>query len=128
MSRREFTARVKRDALARSAMRCENPACGALITVGKYAFDHDLADGLGGEPTLENCVVLCLVCHAEKTTKHDVPTIAKMKRQRDNHQGTAMAPAKEIKSPGFQHTSSKRRQHPMPLPKRANPFYVEVDQ
>lgn len=114
MPRREFPAQVKRDALKRSAMRCENVACGAVITIGKYAFDHDLADGLGGEPTLSNCKVLCLVCHDEKTRKRDVPTIAKVKRQSDDHLGTGVSNSRKISSAGFRRVSRKRVEHPMP--------------
>jgi 5-methylcytosine-specific restriction enzyme A len=44
-----------------------------------------LPDALGGEPTLENCAVLCTNCHGEKTAKVDVPTIAKSNRVRDAH-------------------------------------------
>ena len=86
MSRREFSKQVKRDALRRSAGKCESEKCGALFGV-KFHFDHDIADGLGGEPTLENCKVLCHVCHAEKTAKHDIPLIAKTKRISDKHNG-----------------------------------------
>jgi len=84
--RREFSKPVKRDALKRADGKCENESCGALFGV-KFHFDHDIADGLGGEPTLENCKVLCHACHAEKTTKHDVPLIAKTKRIQDRHNG-----------------------------------------
>jgi 5-methylcytosine-specific restriction enzyme A len=86
MSRREFSKQVKRDALRRAAGKCENETCGALFGV-KFHFDHDIADGLGGEPTLENCKVLCHACHDEKTRKHDVPLIAKTKRIQDRHNG-----------------------------------------
>jgi hypothetical protein len=84
--RREFKKEVKRLALKRAGKKCENPACGALFG-HKFHFDHDIADGLGGEPTLENCKVLCHACHGEKTAKHDVPLIAKTKRIQDRHNG-----------------------------------------
>jgi len=86
MNRREFPKQVKREALRRSAGKCENETCGALYGF-KFHFDHDIADGLGGEPTLENCKVLCHACHGEKTRKHDVPLIAKTKRIQDRHLG-----------------------------------------
>jgi 5-methylcytosine-specific restriction enzyme A len=84
--RREFPKPVKREALRRAAGKCESPSCRALFGV-KFHFDHDIADGLGGEPTLENCKVLCHACHGEKTAKHDVPLIAKVKRIQDRHNG-----------------------------------------
>ena len=86
MSRREFSKQVKRDAVKRAGGKCENENCGALFGV-KFHFDHDVADGLGGEPTLDNCKVLCHACHDEKTRKHDVPLIAKTKRIQDRHNG-----------------------------------------
>ena len=86
MSRREFSKQVKRDALRRADKKCENSKCGALFGV-KFHFDHVIADGLGGEPTLENCAVLCHACHNEKTRKHDVPLIAKTRRIQDRHLG-----------------------------------------
>jgi 5-methylcytosine-specific restriction endonuclease McrA len=82
--RREFSKQVKREALKRAAQQCEQ--CGAVFGV-KFHFDHIIADGLGGEPTLDNCAVLCHVCHGEKTRTHDVPRIAKMKRIRDRNDG-----------------------------------------
>ena len=82
--RREFPKQVKRDALKRAAKLCEG--CGAPHGV-KFHFDHDIADGLGGEPTLENCKVLFHVCHGKKTAEHDIPLIAKTKRVSDRHNG-----------------------------------------
>jgi 5-methylcytosine-specific restriction protein A len=102
MSRREFSKPIKRDALKRAQGKCENPTCGALFGV-KFHFDHVIADGLGGEPTLQNCAVLCYPCHDEKTRKHDVPLIAKVKRISDKHNGIKTTRAK-IQSPGFRKT------------------------
>lgn len=81
--RREFPARVKVAAYERAGGGCEE--CGSLLRVGKFHYDHVLPDALGGEPTLDNCAVLCSGCHAVKTARQDVPQIAKMKRQRINH-------------------------------------------
>ncbi|WP_024338010.1 HNH endonuclease [Bradyrhizobium japonicum] len=107
MSRREFSKEVKRQALKRAAGQCEAEGCGALFGV-KFHFDHVIADGLGGEPTLENCAVLCHVCHGEKTRKHDVPRIAKMKRIRDKHSGIT-APRGKIQSRGFAKAPPQRK-------------------
>jgi hypothetical protein len=54
---------------------------------------------LGGSPTIENCAVLCTACHGAKTTRQDVPQIAKMKRQRQAHIG-AKGPSKWRKPSG----------------------------
>jgi len=85
--RREFSKQVQRDAFVRAQGKCEGENCGAKLTLGKYHFDHVIPDGLGGEPTLDNCAVLCVACHKEKTAKRDVPAIAKAKRVRDLHLG-----------------------------------------
>jgi len=102
--RREFSKQVKRDALRRAAGKCENETCGAMFGV-KFHFDHDIADGLGGEPTLENCKVLCHACHDEKTRKHDVPLIAKTKRIQDRHNGIR----KPSRFPGSRDSKFKKR-------------------
>lgn len=85
--RREFSKQTKRDAFLRADGKCERKDCGARLTLGKFAYDHVIPDGLGGEPILENCEVLCLPCHKAKTTKQDVPAIAKTKRIQDRQKG-----------------------------------------
>lgn len=112
--RREFSKQVRRDAFARAAGLCEGKPygerCSVKLTIGKFHYDHDIPDGLGGEPTLDNCVVLCIACHRDKTTKKDVPAIAKAKRISDKHIGIKKASA--FQSRGFQrrpkqHTASR---------------------
>lgn len=83
--RREFSAKVKASAFLRAAGRCEG--CTARLYPGKFAFDHVIPDAMGGEPTLENCEVLCTACHGIKTFTRDVPVIAKAKRQAAKHRG-----------------------------------------
>jgi 5-methylcytosine-specific restriction protein A len=85
--RREFSKQVKRDAFMRANGCCEAKNCGARLSVGKFHYDHEIPDALGGEPTLENCVVLCIACHREKTSRNDIPAIAKTKRIRDRNIG-----------------------------------------
>ena len=85
MTRREFPRAVKVAAFKRSGGNCE--ACTAHLYPAKFHYDHDNPDGLTGEPTLENCVVLCLACHKVKTTTVDVPRIAKAKRNEARHIG-----------------------------------------
>lgn len=84
--RRDFPAKVKAIAFQRANGCCENPICRAKIAAPKLAYDHILPDALGGEPTLENCQVLCLECHQEKTGT-DVGRIRKADRQHRNHIG-----------------------------------------
>jgi 5-methylcytosine-specific restriction protein A len=83
--RREFSNYTKAQAALRSNGLCEG--CGVRLTTGHYHYDHVVPDQLGGEPTLENCAVLCKPCHGEKTAKRDVPAIAKAKRRQRKHLG-----------------------------------------
>jgi 5-methylcytosine-specific restriction endonuclease McrA len=82
--RREFSNWAKAQVALRANGRCER--CTARLT-GRYNYDHIIPDALGGEPTVENCQLLCKACHSEKTTKTDVPRIAKTKRQGRKHAG-----------------------------------------
>lgn len=76
--RREFPESVKQAAWARchvkGAPHCED--C-KLPLQGRPEYDHDLPDGLYGEPTLENCVVRCVKCHKRKTHEVDRPLMQK---------------------------------------------------
>jgi 5-methylcytosine-specific restriction enzyme A len=89
--RREFSKQVKRAAFERAGGYCEGKPygqrCGAKLHVGKFHYDHDIPDALGGEPVIENCVCLCVACHKDKTGKQDIPAIAKTKRIQDRHRG-----------------------------------------
>ena len=85
MPRQEFPKRVKVDAFERSGGRCEK--CTARLVPGKFRYDHVIPDALGGEPTLENCQVICLACDAPKTNGEDIPAIAKANRVRNKHIG-----------------------------------------
>lgn len=93
MSRREFSKQVKRDAFNRANGYCEgklagsDERCPCKLAPGKFHYDHDLPDWLGGEPTLENCAVLCIPCHHDKTAGRDMPAIAKAKRIQDRERG-----------------------------------------
>ena len=80
MTRREFSKKVRLAAFKRANGRCER--CEAALFPGQYHYDHILADGLSGEPTLENCAVLCRACHGLKTANDDVPRMAKADRAR----------------------------------------------
>lgn len=87
MKRREFPAKVMVLAFSRAKGLCEK--CGARLYVGKIHYDHRVPDAMGGEPTLDNCDVLCSSCHGEKTATVDVPAIAKVKRIERKHIGAA---------------------------------------
>jgi len=80
--RREFPRKVMAEAFLRANGHCEQ--CGLRLWPGRIAYDHRIADAMGGEPTLENCHVLCIECHRIKT-RSDFGVIAKTKRVRANH-------------------------------------------
>lgn len=119
MSRREFSKAVKRDAFMRAKGCCE--MCGARLTVGKIEYDHRIPDALGGEPTLDNCVVVCKPCHVTKTAKQDIPRIAKAKRISDREIG--IRKPSRLKGRGFaksqgQHSATRplRRKSKIEVP------------
>lgn len=86
MSRREFSNRTRLQAWERSGGKCEE--CGIKLHVGdRREYDHRIPCALGGDNTLDNCVVLCGPCHKRKTASDDAPTIAKAKRVSAKHSG-----------------------------------------
>lgn len=117
MSRREFSRKVKREAIERAAGRCDK--CKASLKPGEAEVDHILPDVLGGEPILANAQVLCRVCHAEKTAD-DIRRTRKGDRQRDKAIG-AIKPKQSVKSRGF----DKKVRTPKPsLPPK--PLFIEA--
>lgn len=104
--RREFSKTVRLQAAKRANGRCE--ACHRKLSVGEFHYDHDTPDGLGGEPTLENCKVLCLTCHRIKTHEHDNPRMQKADSQRKSI-ALNIRSAPTIQSPGFDKRPPQRR-------------------
>lgn len=92
MARKEFSKAVKVACIKRATIDgkvfCEE--CGALAK--RFEIDHIRADGLLGEPTIENAKLLCKPCHDEKT-KDDVAAIAKAKRREAIHLGVRKKPS-----------------------------------
>jgi 5-methylcytosine-specific restriction protein A len=97
MSRREFPQSVKVAAIKRATrdglIFCEE--CGCLAK--RVEIDHVRADGLLGEPTLENAMVLCKPCHDEKS-KSDTTAIAQAKRREAKHLNARPRPKQPIQS------------------------------
>ena len=94
--RREFNAQTKRDAYSRSGGICEchlipwlkRPfGCGVKLVTGAIFYEHIITDFHGSDNSLSNCATLCRTCWKEKTTRHDIPSIAKTKRARDAARG-----------------------------------------
>ena len=81
--RREFPLSVRKLAFKRCCRNgvphCEN--CGIELKAGNIEYEHLLADGLSGEPTLENCGVWCRSsCSKKKTFTEDNPRMQKADR------------------------------------------------
>lgn len=95
MPRKEFTAKTKRAAWTRSGGCCESAlvpqladiGCNRRLHPGDIRYEHIDPDGLTGEPTLENCAVLCVPCWRIKTVRYDIPQVARAKRKADAHLG-----------------------------------------
>jgi 5-methylcytosine-specific restriction endonuclease McrA len=76
--RKEFTAKIKVLAFERSGGRCE--ICQAKLFTGNIEYDHVVPCALDGEAILTNCCCVCKNCHRSKSSKEDVPRIAKAHR------------------------------------------------
>jgi hypothetical protein len=87
---RIFPKQVKREALARSGLRCEavgqlyglpeGTRCNANLGAG-FEFDHIVLWANSRDSSLGNVAVVCRVCHRFKTSTHDTPKAAKTVRQ-----------------------------------------------
>lgn len=112
--RREFPQKVRKAAFARCCKngtlpgipQCEN--CGSVLRSGNIEYEHLDADGLGGEPTLENCGVWCAVpCSSRKTHTQDNPRMAKADAVLKANYG--LRPARQkIQSRGFPRAAPQR--------------------
>lgn len=91
--RREFPLPVRKAAFARSCKQClvegvanipgvpQCESCGIELRSGNIEYEHIVADGLGGEPILENCGVWCRSsCSSNKTRTEDNPRMQKADR------------------------------------------------
>lgn len=80
--RQEFSRRTRALAFKRCCREgvphCET--CGVVLR-NVIIYEHMTPDGLGGEPTLENCRVHCRTCGDRKTFEDDNPRMQKADRQ-----------------------------------------------
>lgn len=91
MARLEFSSVTRKQARARSGMRCEaigafyglppGQRCNADLATAGIEYDHFILDHNSKDNSLANCRVVCPSCHRWKTSHIDVPTAAKTKRQ-----------------------------------------------
>lgn len=77
--RSEFTAKTKAQAFLDCKGLCQS--CNIKLTESTgVQYDHIIACGIGGTNDSSNISVLCRNCHGAKTTRDDMPRIAKAKR------------------------------------------------
>jgi 5-methylcytosine-specific restriction protein A len=103
-TRAEFSRKTKAAAFMRSGGGCER--CSAKLFAGNVEYDHQLPCALGGDNSLENCLVLCRACHRTVKTPDDVRRIRKSDRQRDRAIGaltTTRNPLPGSKASGWKH-------------------------
>lgn len=108
--RLEFSKQTMREALTRSNGLCEGllpdgSRCNVNLWQKPRHFDHIIPAAIGGDNSLTNCAVLCVPCHLEKTTKRDIPIIAKSKRVSDRHNGIR----KKSRFPGSRDSKFKKK-------------------
>jgi hypothetical protein len=115
--RREFSKGTKREAYRRSRGICECPrlaaagipgfadeGCGQGLGPANTFYEHIICDGIGGDPTLENCAVLVKTCWRIKTDTYDQPVVAKAVRMTDRNIGISRSSGR-----GFGGSRLKRR-------------------
>jgi hypothetical protein len=94
--RRNFSNQTKRDAFDRSGGICEchlipwlkrPDGCGVKLVTGAIFYEHIKTDFHSSDNSLDNCAVLSRTCWKEKTSEHDIPSIAKTKRLIDSARG-----------------------------------------
>ena len=81
MTRSEFSSKTKVEAFELAKGRCQ--ICTANLSIGNVEYDHIIPCALdigGGDNGLGNCRAICKACHRRKTSRDDVPRIAKAKR------------------------------------------------
>lgn len=114
--RREFPQAVRKAAFKRCCAngskpgipQCEN--CGNALVAGNIEFEHLDPDGLGGEPTIENCGVWCArPCSSKKTAEVDVPRMAKADSVLRSTYGLKPTSRQKIQSQGFRKAPGQRR-------------------
>lgn len=106
--RKEFPLSVRKLAFKRCCREgipyCEG--CGNQIRQTPI-YEHDIPDGLGGQPTLDNCKVHCKTCADVKTFTEDNPRMAKADRVLKKTFG--LRPTRQkIKSAGFRKAAPQR--------------------
>jgi 5-methylcytosine-specific restriction endonuclease McrA len=116
MARREFPRSIKvaviKRATKNSEVWCEK--CGQLAK--RWQIDHVIADSIGGEPVIDNAMLICEPCYSKKN-QQDTTRAAKTKRQEAKGLGVRPTPTAKLKSRGFAPTGKAPRIDKSALPK-----------
>jgi hypothetical protein len=87
--------------------QCEN--CGKEVRSGGFIYEHDQADGLGGEPTLANGKLHCKPCADVKTHTEDNPRMRKADAVLKSAYDLKPAKRQPIASRGFAKAEGQHR-------------------
>jgi hypothetical protein len=120
--RTEFPQSVRKKAFARCCQQCpvegvdnipgvpQCEGCGVQISPRTgIIYEHVIPDGLGGEPTLENCKVHCSNCADVKTHTQDNPRMRKADAVLKKNFGLQPTKRQPIASRGFAKAQGQRR-------------------
>lgn len=122
-------ARVRISARKREALfDCERGLChlcGLLVQPGQaWDVSHEIPLACGGADDETNWKVAHRRCHRAHTAKVDAPIIAKVRRQRQAHNGSDQ-PASTLRSPGFAPAPARVRTPSAKVMKR-KPIYEDT--
>jgi HNH endonuclease len=119
--RTEFPQSVRKKVFARACLRCDVEGvenipgrpqcenCGKEVRSGGFIFEHVDPDGLGGEPTFENCKLHCKPCADFKTHTEDNPRMRKADAVLKSAYDLRPAKRQQIQSQGFRRSERQRR-------------------
>jgi 5-methylcytosine-specific restriction protein A len=116
MPREEFSRKTMRAAFARCKGHCDG--CGFKLREGRFFYDHIKPTGwLGGDGSLDNCQVLCDLCHNRKTALESGDR-AKGNRIKDRRIGALPTARPMQRPPGWEPQRRATRPLERPLPPR----------
>ena len=133
MPRRNFNPKIILDRRDHCGDRCEGTLengerCNVPIARGRFHADHNTPDQMGGEPTFENCRILCLPCHAAKTAL-DQGNIARAKRVEAKHRGNVVETPAKIQGqplPTSRRAAERKARGSRPPVERKRGLYADV--
>lgn len=119
-ARTEFSQKVRKEAFRRCCQKCtvegvanipgvpQCEGCGNELRPGGIFYEHMDPDGLGGEPTLENCQVRCTNCKKAKD-KVDNKIMAKADAVLKKSYGLEPSKRSTLQGAGFRKAKPQRK-------------------